>query len=50
MRRQVYKNQFGQVLPGQNRWATDWSRLKERIVYLPGAVVLIYGLWLSLTV
>lgn len=27
----------------------DWSRLKDRLVYLPGGLILIYGLWLSLT-
>jgi hypothetical protein len=40
MERQSYQNQSG----------IGWSSLKERLVYLPGAVVLVYGLWLSLTV
>jgi len=44
MHRQAFQNQPGQIQP-----ATDWSRLKERLVYFPGAVVLTYGLWLSLT-
>ena len=26
-----------------------WLRFSHRLVYLPGAVVLIYGFWLSLT-
>ncbi len=28
----------------------DWPRLKERLIYLPGGVILAYGFWLSLTV
>lgn len=24
-----------------------WNRIKERLIYLPGAVVLVYGFWLS---
>jgi len=30
--------------------AIDWSRLRRRLIYLPGAIILAYGLWLSLTV
>ena len=26
------------------------SRLVERLIYLPGAAVMVYGLWLALTV
>ena len=28
----------------------DWSRVRERLVYLPGGLILLYGFWLSLTV
>jgi len=28
----------------------DWSALKDRLVYLPGAAIMAYGLWLTLTV
>ena len=31
------------------RAAGLWNRLAERLVYLPGALVLIYGFWLSLS-
>ena len=37
-----------------SRWQTriviDWSRLRQHMIYLPGAVILIYGFWLSLSV
>ena len=39
MERQNYQNQF----------STDWSRLKDRLLYLPGALILGYGFWLTLT-
>ena len=26
----------------------DWSRFRDRLVYLPGAVILTYGSWLAL--
>ena len=26
-----------------------WNRIVERLVYLPGALVLMYGFWLSLS-
>ena len=28
----------------------DWAQLKDRLVYLPGAVILVYGMWLTLSV
>ena len=28
---------------------TTCSQLRERLVYLPGGLVLLYGFWLSLT-
>ena len=31
------------------RGAGLWNRFLERLVYLPGALVLAYGFWLSLT-
>ena len=34
----------------QQRFMIDWTRLKQQMIYLPGAVILVYGLWLSLTV
>ena len=27
-----------------------WSRLVNRVIYVPGAAVIMYGLWLSVTV
>ncbi len=30
------------------RDAGPWNRLLQRLVYLPGAFVMAYGLWLSL--
>jgi hypothetical protein len=27
----------------------DWSRLLDRLVYLPGAAIMAYGIWLTLT-
>jgi len=29
--------------------ATGWTRLSERMIYLPGAVIILYGIWLLLT-
>ena len=26
----------------------DWSRVKGRLVYLPGGLIMLYGLWLSI--
>jgi hypothetical protein len=34
----------------QNHLPVDWSRLKDRLVYLPGAAILAYGFWLALSV
>lgn len=34
----------------QNHSGIEWLHLKQRLVYLPGAVILAYGFWLSLTV
>ena len=34
----------------QTKAPGDRWRLKERLVYLPGAVILTYGLWLSLAI
>ena len=31
------------------RGVSGWTRIRERLIYLPGAVVLIYGFWLSLS-
>ena len=33
----------------KHQWSIDWSRVKERLVYLPGGLILLYGFWLSLT-
>ena len=33
-----------------NRPMTDWMALKQWLVYVPGAVIMLYGFWLSLTV
>jgi hypothetical protein len=33
----------------QNHSGIDWSAITGRLVYLPGAVILVYGVWLSLT-
>jgi len=32
-----------------NKYFYAWSRIRERLVYLPGGLVLLYGFWLSLT-
>ena len=34
----------------RNHSNIDWSRVKESLVYLPGGLILLYGLWLALTV
>ena len=34
----------------QRKLTTTWSMLKQRIIYLPGAVIILYGFWLSLTI
>jgi hypothetical protein len=34
----------------QKQFSSGWSRLINRLIYLPGAAILIYGLWLSVTV
>lgn len=34
----------------KNQSSFDWSRLRERLIYLPGGLILLYGLWLTLTV
>jgi hypothetical protein len=34
----------------QQQFAIGWSRLQRRLVYLPGAIIVACGLWLSLTV
>jgi hypothetical protein len=33
----------------QFHFSIDWSRLTNRLVYLPGAAILAYGFWLTLT-
>jgi hypothetical protein len=33
----------------QDKAINTWSRVMHRLVYLPGAMLLIYGCWLSLT-
>jgi hypothetical protein len=30
--------------------SSGWSRLINRLIYLPGIVIVLYGFWLSLTV
>jgi hypothetical protein len=30
-------------------FSIDWSRLTNRLVYLPGAAILAYGFWLTFT-
>jgi len=32
-----------------NKNFNAWLRLRERLVYIPGGLVLLYGFWLSLT-
>jgi len=33
----------------QRKLPTIWSKLTNRLVYLPGAAIILYGLWLSMT-
>ena len=33
-----------------NQRLNAWARVRQRLVYLPGAMVLAYGFWLTLTV
>jgi hypothetical protein len=40
MRRRSYQGHFG----------IDWPGLGGRLVYLPGAIILLYGGWLVLTI
>jgi len=28
---------------------TGWTKLSERMIYLPGAVIILYGIWLLLS-
>ena len=41
MQRQEYRHSY--------RGTSIWYRFRQRLVYLPGALVLAYGFWLSLT-
>jgi hypothetical protein len=34
----------------QHKALSTWSKLKQGIIYLPGAAIILYGVWLSLTV
>ena len=34
----------------QRKLPITWSNLKQRMIYLPGAAIILYGFWLSLTV
>ena len=34
----------------QQNYSPGWTRLINRLIYLPGAAVILYGLWLSVTV
>ena len=49
-RRAMMEKQFYQAQPEANQTGIDWSRIRERLVYVPGAIVLAYGFWLSVTV
>ncbi len=33
----------------QSKNTKAWFRVRDRLVYIPGALVLVYGLWLSLS-
>ena len=33
----------------QNKHINLWFHVRDRLVYIPGALILIYGFWLSLT-
>ena len=32
-----------------SKYVNAWLHLRERLVYIPGGLVLLYGFWLSLT-
>ncbi len=34
----------------ENKDFNFWFQIRNRLVYIPGALVLIYGFWLSLSV
>ncbi len=34
----------------EHRNTAGFSRLVDKLIYLPGAAIIIYGFWLSLTV
>jgi hypothetical protein len=34
----------------QIHFSIDWPRLKNSLVYVPGAAILAYGFWLTFTV
>ncbi len=34
----------------QSKNTKTWFRMRDRLVYIPGVLVLVYGIWLSLTV
>ena len=34
----------------QNKLSPGWSRLINRLIYVPGAAVILYGVWLSITI
>ncbi len=34
----------------ERRQQPGWSKFIDRIIYLPGAVVIVYGLWLAISV
>ena len=40
MQKRDYRHSF--------RGASVWTRFRHRLVYLPGAMVMLYGFWLSL--
>jgi len=33
----------------QGKLPTIWSKLSNRLIYLPGAVIMLYGIWLLLS-
>jgi hypothetical protein len=36
--------------PYLNRFNIDWPRFGSQIVYLPGAIIMLFGLYLTLTI
>ena len=34
----------------QRKLSPGWSRLINRLIYVPGAAIILYGLWLSVIV